>query len=256
MREFNLTESIILTLKEDRDRSGSSLVRLYLNDKKIDGDYLRKRSFDNYCDMVEVWLDKNYDMNIISDNDADVLIHLLLELYRMNEPKARQIYKVQVGNIIKNAEYSDYLYKIVIDEGFLTELSSEEIVRGVLNADEAEILLEIQTRTRNTYHLVIEFEPNDEVRRRIYPDRYYYSTHKGHLVELDLELNRSHAKIPDTISKLKNLENLHIFMPNVWKLKFASEWKLKSMKYLYIYSSRHIDVSHLKDYFPNAYIRR
>jgi len=123
MREFTLTESITLTLKEDETSSGRSTIGFYLNETLIEEDFLEKGSFDKYCDKMAIWLDKDYDMSIISDTDGDVFFHILFKLCQMNEPKARQFYKVQVGNIIKNAEYSDYLYKNVIDEGYLSELS-------------------------------------------------------------------------------------------------------------------------------------
>ena len=47
----------------------------------------------------------------------------------MNEPRSQQLYKFQVGNVIKTAEYSDYLYKVLIDEGYASELDNEELLK-------------------------------------------------------------------------------------------------------------------------------
>lgn len=79
---------------------------------------------------------------------------------------------------------------------------------------------EISRYTGNSYHLVYDFDADDEVRRREYSDRYYFSLYKGRIYELDMELNYNLKVFPESIFNLKGLKRLHLFLFDLKEVKF------------------------------------
>lgn len=248
MKEIKVNEYISLKLVTGKL---GPVVRIYLNNEVANSDYLRTRSFEDYCDVLKNWIDNNYDMSTISDEDMDVFFPLLRRLYKSEEPKAQKVFKKEIIKTIKNAEYSDYSYKILFAEDLISSLSNEELIKGILHPKEALTLLEIQEFTTNEYHLVFDFEPDDEVRRRMYPDRYYFSTHKGSIIELDLELNMYNSLFPESLFDLKGLINLHLFLYDINEVKFSSDKILESLERIYIYEFQEVKPPLLYEFFPN-----
>lgn len=254
MKEFKVNEYISLKLVSGKL---DPVVRIYINNQLANGDYLRTRSLEEYCNVLKTWVDNNYDMSTISDEDIDVFFPLLRILYEAGELKAQQMFKKEITKTIKNAEYSDYAYIILFSEDLISSLSNKELIEGILHPEEALTLFEIQKHTTNSYHLVIEFEPNDEVRRRVHPDRYYFSTYKGHIIELDLELNRFNSIFPESIFNLKKLTKLHLFLYDISEVKFSTDKMLESLERFYIYEFQEVKSPPLYDFFPNLFdIRR
>jgi hypothetical protein len=125
------------------------------------------------------------------------------------------------------------------------------MVESILIPEEAEFLLNIISRTNNSYHLVIDFEPDDEIRGITRPDRYYFSTHKGHLTKLDFELNKTTEKFLRSILNLTNLESLHLFVYGFDEVFFKTDQELESLNHFYLYCLEDGKLPDLKNHFPN-----
>lgn len=250
--EFKLDEHTTIKLEQNKSKDSGLLIVIYVNNIKIRSENIKDRKFDAFCldyfDWVQSWYQRSRK---VLDGDVEDYYIFLQSLYHAGEPTARKVYKRILTETIKNAEYSDSSYKFLISEDFISDLSLIELVEGILIPEEAEFLLNIIRRTNYSYHLVIDFEPDDEIRHRTRPYRYYFSTHKGHLTELDFELNKTTEKFLRSILSLKNLRKLHLFVYGFDEVFFKTDQELESLNYFYLYCLEDVKLPDLKNYFPN-----
>ncbi|TFG22516.1 MAG: leucine-rich repeat domain-containing protein [Promethearchaeota archaeon] len=245
-----------------------------------------KTRFWVHCSNMQVWAENHYDTRLLHSNLAFPLLKKLAEL---DDSIAKRVFKAEIKkrfssgkeNVMEFLNINGYLSFLteeelkeeiakLIERGnqrtllflkeneYLDHLSNEEIVCASLVPEEAEIILELEKLVNEKIeYMSLEEELSSN------KDRYpYYNARDHNVIGLDL-FNCKLLEIPEIITGLKRLKELHLGrnfistipemirelknleMLNLWdnEIQNLPDWldKLKSLKYLYL-SSNQIEV--------------
>ena len=210
-----------------------------------------------YCSNLQVWAENNYNTDLLHYSASIPLLYRLVEI---GVPSAKDTFKKEVLHRIKNGWGAHF----ILMEDYLerTELTDEELIRGILDPVESEALLEISKRTEQKYVLGIDFDGEDTIRQRplyrnLMEPILYFAVDNGHLRELEIELTKENRKIPQELLCFPYLHTLHIWVtdPNVRILQ--SQFQVKNVKMFRLVMHESVRFPrNLYSIFPNLKYRR
>lgn len=197
-----------------------------------------------HCSNMQVWAENNYDSRLIHSNLAFPLLKKLMEV---GDVKAKRVFKEEIAKRLKFGSY--WTQKFLFIEGYVSYLTQEELINSVLVPIEANTIMEISKLTCQDYMLITSFD-DDEFRHRS-GYNLYFSVKNGHVIELELVINKPHAYIPKVVKKFKELHTLYIYIGLTDEKIPDFNVKLKSLKNLKIISQGNVTLPDVFDNFPN-----
>jgi hypothetical protein len=206
-----------------------------------------EEEFWGHCSNLQVWVEHDYDTRLMKSNLA---FPLLEQLTKVGEKKAQIKFKEEIiARLISGYEpIIEYLFV----EAYIEHLSNEELILGILDPQEAEILLQLQRNLDITFKFVPSIDrgiaPIDV--RKIKKIRKF--TVKNKRVQgLEFTFNEL-VKLPNEIQNLKSLKHLRLYGDyanlNSNDIKIAIQ-KLKRIEKIWLRSqlAKNLENSSLKD---------
>ncbi len=198
-----------------------------------------------HCSNLQVWVEHNYDTRLLRSNLAFPLLKKLVEI---GDPLAKDVFKEEVMKRYKSENY--WTKKFLLEEGYLSDFTPEEIMYSILDTNEAIALESISEKTGVSYEIITEF---DSLRNKNLNGKYFFSVKDGHVIELELFLTETYFEIPSEITKLRNLKILFIHLTNLDNKIPKFSIKLESIVHLKIYCGNNVIIPDAFDCFPNLY---
>lgn len=166
-----------------------------------------EEEFWGHCSNLQVWNDYDYDTRLLKANLAFPLLEKLAET---GDTRAQIKFKEEILKRLLNGSNSVVEYLFV--QSYQNNLSNEELLFGLLEPREAELLMEIQQKLNIVFKFVpsidrgIEFAPpvNTEEIKRVRK----FSIEKNRVKGLELKFSDVGQEIPNYLYKLKNLREL------------------------------------------------
>jgi len=159
-------------------------------------------------------VENNYDTRLLHSNLA---FPLLKKLSMSGDSHAEQIFKEEIIKRIKIGSYSTQKYLVI--ERYLSYLTEDELIEGILDIDELNIMSEIIRVSHSKYRFIVSFD-EDEVRHKYDESILYYAVSKGHIVNLELKIDKTNTYLLPLIKNLKELKVLYVYVDNVDSLDF------------------------------------
>lgn len=202
--------------------------------------------FWGHCSNLQVWSEHHYNTRLLHSSLA---FPLLKELYKKGDPTAKRRFKEEILRRYLNG--NEGVREFLYNEEYLTYLSVEELIIGLLKPNEADIMMEIISTTNNKYKMA-QFLDEDEVRERISLTNLYFSENDGYIKELEINLNKFNYALPSILSRLEKLKSLRLFADNREEvvMKFC---KLESLECLEIKIDGTIIIPDKFENFPNLF---
>ncbi|MHA1337620.1 MAG: leucine-rich repeat domain-containing protein [Promethearchaeota archaeon] len=196
--------------------------------------------FWGHCSNLQVWYEYDYDTRLLHSNLA---FPLLKKLAEAGDPLAKQVFREEIAKRLESnyPPVVEYLKK----EGYLKYLSHEDLLFSLLNAKEAEAILDIEKIIGKQFEILFEIQEGKTESYLIIKNKHVETIalcHRGisnvpkelrnfkYLKELDIGGDQI-TELPEWISEFKNLKYLFIGGNQITSLP---EWirKLKKLKYI------------------------
>jgi hypothetical protein len=199
--------------------------------------------FWGHCSNLQAWVENNFDTDLLH---TSLSFPLLKALSEEGDKVAMQRFKEEIARRYKYGNYTIQAY--LFEEGYLSYLSRDDILNGVLSLDEANFIEKVWNFRRN-YFLIPRVDLIRDIQRE---NRIFISVENGNIKELELEIDRELSKIPKEIKDLKYLNWLTIYIRNSCENLYEESFTLKSVTDLVIgCSAFNISIPDLFFYFPN-----
>ncbi len=210
-------------------------INMYVIDHKIPPE----TEFWGHCSNLQVWAENNYDTRILHSNLA---FPLLKALAKAGDKFAEIKLKEEIAKRLATGYPT--VVKYLIEEYYLDYLTREELLFGILEPEEAEVITKLDAICGEDFNLVDKFYDVLDL-SFIVKDRHVIGltlsffnlktfpeeiTTLISLKELRLGGNRF-STIPESIKNLKNLHTLYIFDNELTELP-DSIGELNSLQYL------------------------
>ncbi len=131
--------------------------------------------FWGHCSNLQIWVENNYNTRLLHSN---LSFPLLKKLTEVGDPIAKRRFKEEI--ITRYEEGSESVRKFLYNEEYLSLLSGEELIAGLLRPIEANIMMEIISLSRTQYKMV-RYLDEDEVRERLFLNTLYFSVEDGYI---------------------------------------------------------------------------
>jgi hypothetical protein len=228
-------------------------ISLYNNIESIDDIFqvIDKKNYEKldpetefwgHCSNLQAWVENNYSTNVLQ---SQLAFTLLKKLYELGDKTAKRVFKEEIVKRLKMTNYQ--VKKYLILEGFLKFLTNEELIIGLLNPNDANILLEVQELSRYEYKLIADFDDIRDIQRN---NNLFFTSKKDKIrgIEINLENQGSKGNLLERIGKLSHLNELIIYTSQ----SSLSIKKFKgSIKNLYIFSRNKIKIKDNFNCLPN-----
>lgn len=200
--------------------------------------------FWGHCSNLQIWWESNYNTNLLHSN---LSFPLLKELTRLGDHVANRVYKEEIAKKLRYGSYNNQ--RFLFSGKYMNELSHQELINGVLCAEEANVMLDISDVTKCSYKMIPSFD--EEIFRHGHHNNFF-SAKGGHIIELELNLS-SIAKIPSNIQNLSKLKTLHIriFNNNDYPLNFPIDVELNSITDLKLFLYGPVEIADNFESLPN-----
>jgi len=253
-REFKQCKFLLLNIPdiEDAEVVKSIDEAAEILDNSMEYDKLgitKEQEFWAHCSNLQAWVENHYDTVLLHRNLAFPLLKTLSE---EGDIFARQRLREEIARRYRygNTTVQTFLF----EEGYLSYLSNEDILNGVLDLKEA-IFMEKVMSSDESYAIIPYFEKL----RDIDPpkNKIFLSLDDGKIEELEIVLNEYLNRIPREIESLTALRRLNIYI-NVGYVGnvFEEEFSIPSVKYLTIICNSNATIPDTFHYFPNLkYLR-
>lgn len=167
-----------------------------------------QEEFWGHCSNLQVWGEHNYDTRLLK---ANLAFPLLKRLAKTGDNLAQVKFKEEILKRLLSGSESVIEYLFV--EGYQDYLNNEEIIFGLLETREAEVLIEIQQKANVEFKFVpsidrdIGFNPpiNLEKVRKVRK----FSIERNYIKGLNLKFNEL-VKLSNKILNLKNLKQIRL----------------------------------------------
>jgi len=241
-----------------------------------------------HCSNLQAWTENNYDTRLLHSNLA---FSLLKKLTEEGDLIANRMYKEEIAKRFEHGSINVKLFLFenewiscldtdissrlkkemflqVINtcslekkrelrgEGFLYDISTNEVIDGCLVQKEAELLYEIIERGEShgiRYDWIIDMH-SEEWRERWYEngDLRFFQIYEGHVIRLELDLIYEPSDILSKLSNFKELNSLYLYFHNN-KLQDYKNTVLKSVETLDLrsFSQMELDFEEILKIFPN-----
>lgn len=201
-----------------------------------------------HCSNLQAWYENKYDTRLLHSNLSFPLLKILTE---SGDKLAKKVFKEEIAKRYKDGNWSTKNY--LIKEKYLSYLSYEELLYGILDTEEALILESISKYTSVIYEVVTDF---DSVRHKLRYENLFFSIKNGHIWELEIELTKDHPILPQEIGKLNRLASLNIYMTDLDEKIPQFSTELRSLYFLRILCEGRVIIPDLFDKFPNISVLR
>ena len=180
---------------------------------------------------------------------SNLAFPLLKKLSEVGDPVARQRFKEEI--IRRFTSGNENVQIFLYAEKYLSYLDEDMFLENVLNAEEANSMIELKLKSRLRYKFVINFN-DDEVRKRIFLEPLYYSIKNGHIDELEIDLYQFNFSLPDLLLRFSKLRSLTIFSKSHLEKILEFNIELKTINTLTIKVEGNIKIPNLFQNFPNV----
>ena len=216
-----------------------AIERLEINMDEIDHEIPSETEFWGHCSNLQVWYENDYDTRILHSNLA---FPLLKELSDVGDIIAKRVFKEEIAKRLATGYPS--VVKYLIEERYIKYLTREELLFGILEPEEAEVItkldaiceenlsltdqfveyldLSLIVREKHVIGLTLSFQ-----NLKTFPEEI---TQLILVNELRLGGNKF-STVPESIKNLKNLHSLYIFRNKLIKLP-ESIGELNSLQHL------------------------
>ncbi len=195
--------------------------------------------FWGHCSNIQVWYENGYNTRMIHSNLA---FPLLRRLSNVGDVIAKRVFKEEIAKRLATGYPS--VVKYLIEERYIKYLTREELLFGILEPEEAEVITKLNAMCGENFYLTHKFYDNLDLsfivmgrhvigltlsffKLKTFPEEI---TKLKFIKKLYLGGNRF-SNIPESIRNLKNLQTLLIFDNNLNCLP-ESIGNLKSLRLL------------------------
>ncbi|KKN72008.1 hypothetical protein LCGC14_0414900 [marine sediment metagenome] len=201
-----------------------------------------EEEFKGHCSNLQVWAENLYDTELLHKSLAFPLLKALSE---NGDRFAKQRFAEE---IIRRYKYGNKTVRsFLIEEGYLSGSSSDNIIDGILIPREAAFLEKIMEFGEN-YEIVPYFYKMAGISH----NKSYLSLNDGKIRELEIRIGDDLNRIPREIENLSNLNALYISVNRLYYGNlFEEEFSLPSLKRLVIDWDSAEDIPDSFYYFPN-----
>ncbi len=180
-----------------------------------------KTEFWGHCSNLSAWVENDYNTDILHRNLAFPLLKILS---KKGDKIAKQRFKEEIARRYKNGSYSVQAY--LFEEGYLSFLSKEELLDGILSPSDAEFMEKVM-KSRENYSLIPCF---DLIRDLDRGNRFFFSIENGKIKEVEVVINDFLQFIPHEIEDLEKIYRLDIIITgdssNIFEKEFLCNSKL------------------------------
>jgi hypothetical protein len=177
--------------------------------------------FWGHCSNLQAWVENDYNTELLHRNLAFPLLKILSE---KGDKLAKQKFKEEIARRYKEGSYSVQAY--LFEEGFLSYLTKEELLNGILSSNDA-IFMERVMQSAENYSLIPCFDLIRDIDRE---DKFFFSIENGKIKEVEVVINEFLLFIPSEIENLEEIYRLDIVIiedsQNIFEEKFLSHSKL------------------------------
>ncbi len=231
---------------ESIDEAAERLDKSLENNNQEEFNIPAETEFWGHCSNLQVWAEMEYDTRFLHRNLAFPLLKALSE---KGDQVASQRFKEEIARRYKYGNYTVQAY--LFDGGYLSYLSDEDILNGILSPEDA-IFMEKITYREN-YSLIPCF---DLIRDLDRSNKLFFSIENGKLNEIEILLDKYLKSIPNEIKNLKNLESLILYITDECDNLFGDEFRVDSVIDFAIHCYKYTNISDSFHYFPNLkYLR-
>jgi len=202
--------------------------------------------FWGHCSNLQVWAEMEYDTRLLHRNLAFPLLKRLTEV---GDHVASNRFKEEIARRYKYGNYTVQAY--LFDGGYLSYLSDNDILNGILSAEDAIFMEKIIHR--ENYSLIPCF---DLIRDLDRSNKLFFSIENGKLNEIEILLDEYFKSIPNEIKNLKYLYKLTLYITDECDNLFGDEFRVDSVMDFVISCDKYTNIPDLFYYFPNLkYLR-
>jgi hypothetical protein len=177
--------------------------------------------FWGHCSNISAWVENEYNTDLLHRNLAFPLLKILS---KKGDMIAKKKFKEEIARRYKKGSYLVQAY--LFEEGYLSYLSKEEIISGILSPNDA-IFMERLMRSGETYSLIPCFDLIRDIDRG---NRFFFSIENGKIKEVEIVINEILHFIPHEIEDLERIYRLDIVITadsrNIFEEEFHSHSKL------------------------------
>lgn len=163
-----------------------------------------EEEFWDHCSNLQVWSEYDYDTRLLKVNLA---FPLLKQLAKAGDDLAQIKLKEEILKRLLSG--SESVIEFLFVEGYQDYLSNEELLTGLLEAKEAETLMEIQQKLNIIFKFVPSINRGLEVAWKERKIVHKFSMSNKKVSGLDL-FNCNLTELPDNTFKLKSIKVINI----------------------------------------------
>ena len=210
-------------------------------------DITEEEEFMGHCSNLQAWAENLYNTDLLHKSLAFPLLKALSE---KGDRFAKQRFAEEIARRYKYG--NETVRKFLLAEDYLSYLTDENIINGILIPEEA-IFIEKIIELGEQYELV----PYFALMKGMSGEKSYLSLEDGKINELEIRLSLDFYEIPKEIENLSNLRDLYIAVPMIYDGHlFEEEFSVPSVDRLIISWESLQDLPDLFHYFPNLmYLR-
>ena len=210
-------------------------------------DITEEEEFMGHCSNLQAWAENFYNTDLLHKSLAFPLLKAL------SENGDRFAKQKLAEEIVRRYKYGNAtVRRFLFEEGYLSRLSSENIINGILIPEEAEFM-EKMIELGGRYEIVPYFAKMKGIRHY----KSYLSLEDGKINELEMIIGGDLNWIPREIENLSNLKALYISVTKLYYGNlFEEEFSVPSLNRLVIDWNSTEDIPDSFYYFPNLrYLR-
>ena len=246
-REFKQCKMLLLNvlIHEEPTEEIKSIddAASYLDRSNIFGHIDKEEEFWAHCSNLQVWVENNYNTDILHRNLAFPLLEILS---KEGDKIAKQRFREEIARRYKYGGQNVQVY--LFREKYLDYLTNDDMLSGIFIPEEASFMAKI-FESGSKYRLIPKFGLVDE---QTGGNTKYISLKNGRINELEFEIKSNLLRVPSEIESLKTLELLHIYIGSHSDNIFGEEFKTESVRHLTITCGvMDTIIPDLFCYFPN-----
>ncbi len=251
-REFKQCKMLLLnvSINEESTEEIKSIddAASYLDSSNIVGHIDKDEEFWAHCSNLQVWVENNYNTDILHRNLAFPLLEILS---KEGDKIAKQRFIEEIARRYKYGGFSVQAY--LLEEKYIDYLTYDDFLSGIFIPEEASFMAKIFD-SGSKYRLIPKFGLLDG---QIRDNTKFISLKNGRIKQLEFEIKNKLHRVPSEIENLKALERLHIYIESHSDNIFGEEFKTESVRHLTI-TCGVIDtiIPDLFCYFPNLMLLR
>lgn len=97
IEELKINQYLTIKLEAGYKEDLGPAISIFVNKEKVVSFYLYELSLDYFLDLINKWIKKNYNLNIIPPKYEDLMLTVLSRLNDIKEPKAMRAYKREMN---------------------------------------------------------------------------------------------------------------------------------------------------------------